>query len=111
MIGQRVRPLVRPNPRPLGSPSCRFRSSAYEYLSRIATSKESDDDSQASKDVAFMVKDSKRFAGSGGWGYGQFNHDPASDSFKPDDKVAKCGASCHSAVKQKDYVFTAFGKR
>ena len=63
------------------------------------------------KDVAFMQKDSKRFADSGGWGYGMFNYDHGSDRFTPDGKGAKCGAACHSTVQAKDYVFTAFGKR
>jgi hypothetical protein len=30
-----------------------------------------------------MVKDSKRFADSGGWGYGAFEYEAASDSFRP----------------------------
>src|SRR5215475_635766 len=34
-------------------------------------------------DVDFMVKDSRRFADSGGWGWGAFNYDAASDSFSP----------------------------
>jgi hypothetical protein len=33
--------------------------------------------------VDFMVKDSKRFADSGGWGYAVFDYDAASDTFKP----------------------------
>src|SRR5580693_6484022 len=33
--------------------------------------------------VDFMMKDSKRFADSGGWGYAAFDHDTASDTFKP----------------------------
>jgi len=32
-------------------------------------------------DVDFMVKDSKRFTDSGGWGYAQFDYDTASDTF------------------------------
>ena len=31
-------------------------------------------------DIDFMVKDSKRFADSGGWGYGVFDYDAASDT-------------------------------
>ena len=50
-------------------------------------------------DVDFMVKDSKRFADSGGWGYAEFEYDAASDMFRPgtlDDQPpqandAKCG--------------------
>ena len=63
------------------------------------------------KDVAFMSKDAKRFADSGGWGYAMFNYDRKSDRFTPDGKGAACGAACHTAVKAKDYVFTAYGKR
>ena len=70
-------------------------------------------------DVDFMQKDSKRFADSGGWGYAEFEYDAASDTFRPgnlEDKPpqghdAKCGFACHTLVKSKDYVFTAYGKR
>jgi hypothetical protein len=70
-------------------------------------------------DVDFMVKDSKRFADSGGWGYAQFDYDPASETFKPADTSstppqehdAKCGFACHTVVADKDYVFTAYPKR
>jgi hypothetical protein len=70
-------------------------------------------------DVDFMVKDSKRFADSGGWGYGAFKYDAASDTFTPailsdvppQGKDAKCGFACHTIVKSKDYVFTAYPKR
>lgn len=63
------------------------------------------------KDVAFMAKDSKRFADSGGWGYGLFDFDTATNTFKPNGTGAKCGAACHTAAKAKDYVFTRFEKR
>jgi hypothetical protein len=33
-------------------------------------------------DVDFMLKDSKRFADSGGWGYAQFEFNDASDTFR-----------------------------
>ena len=70
-------------------------------------------------DVDFMVKDSKRFADSGGWGYAEFEHDAASDTFKPGTLTdsppqgndAKCGFACHTLVKTRDYVFTDYGKR
>ena len=62
-------------------------------------------------DIDFMVKDSKGFANTGGWGNAQFNHDPASDTFKPEGSGANCGYSCHTIVAAKDYVFTAYGKR
>ena len=70
-------------------------------------------------DIDFMVKDSKRFPDSGGWGYAQFNYDAASDAFRPGtvaDKPpqgndAKCGFACHTVVKKQDYVFTEYPKR
>ena len=70
-------------------------------------------------DMDFMVKDSKRFADSGGWGYAVFEYDAASDTFSPGtlaDKPpqgndAKCGFACHSRVKTRDYVFTEYGHR
>ena len=45
-------------------------------------------------DVDFMVKDSKKFADSGGWGYAQFEYDPASETFRPGDtnRLAAAGA-------------------
>jgi Cytochrome P460 len=70
-------------------------------------------------DVDFMVKDSKRFADSGGWGYAEFEYDTASDKFRPgtlDDEPpqandAKCGFACHTIVQTRDYVFTEYGHR
>ncbi len=70
-------------------------------------------------DVDLMVKDSRRFADSGGWGYGAFEYDAATNTFTPatlKDKPpqgndAKCGFACHTAVKTKDYVFTDYGHR
>jgi hypothetical protein len=58
-----------------------------------------------------MAKDGKRFADSGGWGYGMFNYDAKTDAFKPDGQGAKCGAACRTAAKPKDFVFTSYGKR
>ena len=69
--------------------------------------------------VDFMVKDSQRFADSGGWGYGVFDYNAASDTFTPGTMAgtppqgndAKCGFACHTAAKARDYVFTEYGKR
>jgi hypothetical protein len=63
------------------------------------------------KDVAFMLKDGKRFPDTGGWGYGMFHFDAASGAFTPDGTGAQCGAACHTIVKAKDFVFTAYGTR
>ena len=63
------------------------------------------------KDVLFITKDSKRFAASAGWAYAQFNHDATSGSFTPEGSGSDCGHACHTIVKAKDYIFTAYGKR
>src|SRR5665213_1336489 len=68
-------------------------------------------------DVDFMVKDSKKFADSGGWGYAEFEYDAASDVFRPGNSNdeppqandAKCGYACHTIVQTRDYVFTEYG--
>lgn len=62
-------------------------------------------------DIDFMVRDGQRFPDSGGWGYAQFNHDAATDTFSPEGSGSNCGYACHTIVKAKDYVFTAYGKR
>jgi hypothetical protein len=69
--------------------------------------------------VDFMVKDGKRFADSGGWGYAVFDYDASLDTFKPGTTAgtppqgndAKCGFACHSRAKARDYVFTEYGTR
>jgi hypothetical protein len=63
------------------------------------------------REVQFMVKDSKRFADSNGWGYALFNYDAASGTFTPSGTGVKCGAACHNAAAKKDYVFTAYALR
>jgi hypothetical protein len=49
----------------------------------------------------FMVKDSKKYAASGGWGFADFTKG------KPGDEAlhAKC-FPCHAPAKDRDYVFT-----
>ena len=56
--------------------------------------------------VQFMVKDSKKYASTGGWGYSQF------DDGKPmTDKTALQGCfECHRAFKDHDYVFTRYAR-
>ena len=54
--------------------------------------------------LQFMVKDSKKYAATGGWGFAQFNKDG-----KPaDEAVLKNCFSCHAAIKARDLVFTHY---
>jgi hypothetical protein len=53
--------------------------------------------------VQFMVKDSKKYAQTGGWGYAHFNDGkPADESF-----MQSC-FPCHHAIKSRDDVFTRY---
>jgi Cytochrome P460 len=69
--------------------------------------------------VEFIVKDSKRFSDTHGWGYGMFDYNAASGTFAPATKAskppvnndAKCGAACHELAASKNYIFTAYPKR
>lgn len=70
-------------------------------------------------DVDFMLKDSKRFAAAGGWGYAMFRYDAASRSFRPGNTTdspaqgndAACGVACHAVAKDRDFVFTEYATR
>ncbi|MEO8016205.1 MAG: cytochrome P460 family protein [Pseudomonadota bacterium] len=69
--------------------------------------------------VDLMVKDAKRFADSGGWGYGVFDYDAKTDTYSPGTLAgsppqgndAKCGFACHTIAKGRDYVFTEYAHR
>jgi hypothetical protein len=71
------------------------------------------------QNVDLMVKDSKRFPDSGGWGYAVFDYNAATDTFTPGTLAgappqgndAKCGFACHTVAKSRDYVFTNYGHR
>src|ERR1700728_2643799 len=53
--------------------------------------------------VQFMVKDSKKYAASGGWGFADFtNGHPGNEALH-----AKC-FPCHQPGKDRDYVFTRY---
>jgi hypothetical protein len=56
--------------------------------------------------IQIMIKDSKKFPTTGGWGYAQFSDPKARNSV---DRVAakKCFA-CHTAVKDDDFRFTRY---
>ena len=54
--------------------------------------------------VQFMVKDSKKYASTGGWGYAQFD-DGKSVLDAP--KIASC-FECHKAFKDHDFIFTNY---
>lgn len=52
--------------------------------------------------VQFMVKDARRYAATGGWGYAQFDDGKATEI-----KVQACFA-CHQTVEARDFVFNRY---
>lgn len=54
--------------------------------------------------LQFMVKDSKKYAATDGWGYAQFDKEGKPG---PDEDMKKCHP-CHQAIKARDYVFTRY---
>lgn len=54
--------------------------------------------------LQFMVKDSKKYAATGGWGYAQFDRDG-----KPAEEASlKTCYPCHTKIKERDFVFTRY---
>ena len=54
--------------------------------------------------VQFMIKDEKKYASSGGWGFTQLN-----DGKPADVSVQDC-FSCHVPAKDRDFVFTRYAR-
>ena len=54
--------------------------------------------------LQFMVKDSRKYAATGGWGFAQFDKDG-----KPaDEAMHKACFPCHEPAKTRDFVFTRY---
>ena len=58
---------------------------------------------QSAENVQFMVKDSKKYAKTGGWGFADFkNGKPGNEA------LHKTCFACHQPAKDRDYVFTRY---
>jgi hypothetical protein len=55
--------------------------------------------------VQFMVKDSKKYASTGGWGFAQFN-----DGKPADEAVHRTCFGCYAPAKDRDFVFTRYSR-
>ncbi|MGA2100046.1 MAG: cytochrome P460 family protein [Candidatus Sulfotelmatobacter sp.] len=53
--------------------------------------------------VQFMVKDSRKYAATGGWGFAQFK-----DGKPAEEALLKTCFPCHEPVKARDFVFTQY---
>jgi hypothetical protein len=54
--------------------------------------------------LQFMVKDSRKYAATGGWGYSSFDKDGKPS---PESGMKAC-FPCHEAVKDRDFIFTRY---
>ena len=54
--------------------------------------------------LQFMVKDSKKYAATGGWGYSSFDQDGKPS---PESAMNTC-FPCHQAVRDRDFIFTRY---
>ena len=54
--------------------------------------------------LQFMVKDSKKYAATGGWGYSSFDKDGKPS---PESAMKTC-FPCHQAVRDRDFIFTRY---
>lgn len=64
--------------------------------------------------VEFIMKDSKRFPDTNGWGYARFVYDAKTGTFSPFGKDASFAQECHQChtlVKAKDFIFTGYPRR
>jgi hypothetical protein len=57
----------------------------------------------AATNVQFMVKDTKKYAATGGWGFAQFKDGKPADAV-----LLKTCFPCHEPVKARDFVFTRY---
>ena len=57
----------------------------------------------APENVQFMVKDSKKYAATGGWGFADFKNGRAGD-----EALHKTCFPCHAPAKDRDFVFTRY---
>src|SRR5262244_1608308 len=55
--------------------------------------------------IQFMVKDSKKYAATGGWGFAHFQ-----DGKPADEAFMKPCFACHNQVKARDFVFTRYAQ-
>jgi hypothetical protein len=55
--------------------------------------------------VQFMVKDSKKYAATGGWGYAHFNEN---DKKPAGESSMKSCFPCHQKIESRDFIFTRY---
>jgi hypothetical protein len=61
---------------------------------------------QSAVNVQFMVKDSKKYSATGGWGFGDFK-----DGKPGDEALHKACFGCHVPAKAHDYVFAHYARQ
>lgn len=59
------------------------------------------------KFIDVMIKDSRQFEKTGGWGYGEFDKDDHSKEILTETMRSEC-TGCHNNRKANDYIFSSF---
>jgi hypothetical protein len=59
--------------------------------------------------TSVMVKDSKRYGATGGWGFEEFRGDSQTDRMIGAAAPTKC-YGCHTSQKERDFVFSSYRK-
>ena len=55
--------------------------------------------------VQFMVKDARKYAATGGWGYAHFDEN---DRKPADETSMKSCFPCHQKIESRDFIFTRY---
>jgi hypothetical protein len=66
------------------------------------------------KRVEFIIKDTKKFPATGGWGYARFVYDAKTAAYTPygkDESFARECHQCHTLAKDRDFIFTGYPQR
>jgi hypothetical protein len=61
---------------------------------------------ESAANVQFMVKDSKKYATTGGWGFGDFK-----DGKPGNEALHETCFGCHEPAKARDFVFAHYASR
>jgi hypothetical protein len=57
-------------------------------------------------EIGFIIKDSKRFPKTDGWGYSDNLYDPATKALRSSGRGPDCGHACHRIVAAQDFIFS-----
>jgi hypothetical protein len=84
------------------------------WSERVSTAFPAAHEPDVLKRVEFIMKDTRRFPATSGWGYARFVYDAKTATYTPygkDDSFAQECHQCHAIVKERDFIFTGYPQR